>query len=78
MSRVQRASVNEWGRATEVWARFQETYPGYKGGVWVDPIEGPVWVIRAGTVVEVTHDGWGGRFHIREAHPEQQSLELPA
>lgn len=72
------SNENRWEVATEVWARFQTAYPGARGGVWSDPVEGPVWVWRNGKVVEVTHrePWWSGRFHIRESPPEQTALGL--
>jgi hypothetical protein len=72
------SEANQWERATAVWDRFVEAYPGHRGGVWTDPVEGPVWVWRGGKVVTVTHRDphWSGHFHIREPQPEQVALGL--
>ena len=70
-------------RVLGVWSRFAELYPESVCGVFVDPIEGPVWVDhRARTTVRVVarSEGidWSGEaHHIRIAGgAEQTTLDL--
>jgi hypothetical protein len=68
---------NQWEVAIEVYDRWRAYWPGFRAGVWNDPVEGPVWVdARSTVIVEVRAFDWYGHFHRREPAPDQTELGL--